>query len=234
METLANENLSQQSSTNFSASFGVKEDSDKDKGKENEEKNNKKESPKPESKDFSSFAEHIKNMVSSSTVSTRESEAFEKYIDDYAYMIGEKEFYLKVGGLLKTKSAFFGNQSGDRFGEHIFAGERQHEKVEENSRSASFEHTFSVKDATAACDALEKFSDVLKETANNFEKIDGKDIKEAISRILQDREKPVKKNFSDVKYPEREKTSTKKFVENMGTLGKMWNAVWRPFKGFGG
>ncbi len=224
METLANENWSQQSSTNFSSSFGVKEDTNKDKGKENEEKNNKKESPKPESKNFSSFAEHIKNMVSTSTLSTRESEAFEKYIDDYAYMVGEKEFYLKVGGLLKTKSAFFGNQSGDRSREHISAGKRQHEKVEENSRSASFEHTFSVEDATAACDALEKFSDVLKETANNFEKIDGKDIKEAISRVLQDKEK----------CPEKEKTFTEKFVENMGTLGKMWNAVKRPFKGFGG
>lgn len=233
METLANENWSQQSSANFSASFGVKKDSDK-KEKETEGKKNQEESQQPESKDFSSFAENLKNMVSSSTLSTRESEAFEKYIDDYAYMIGEKEFYLKVGGLLKTKSVLFGNQLGDQSREYISAGKIQYEKIKEGRHSTSFEHTVSVADVTAACDALVEFSDTLKETVNNLEKIDGEDIKQAISGVLQDGENKVKEIFSGVECPKREETSTEKFVENASTLGKMWNVIWKPFKGLEG
>lgn len=90
--------------------------------------------------DFKSLADTLQNTVASANISHIDSGSFEKIIDDFASMVGEEEFYLRVGGILRTESAFVGHKAHDPAHEHIEAKERQDVKVEE--RHESYDHSF--------------------------------------------------------------------------------------------
>ena len=246
METLATKVRSLQENTSFSTSFGIEENSEKKskngkeeqkskgKGKESADKGKSK-----EAEDFPTFADHLKQMVLNSTFSTRESEQFERYIDEYACMIGEEEFYLEVGGLLKTKSVLFGYQPKGKEStddedrtehEHISVGAWQNEEIEEISQSSSSGFTISMPHITKAYEALNKFSETLKGAINNFEQIDGDDIKRTIDENLRDAENKIDSFFSGKKYPEREKTHAEKLWENANNVRNLGNDIYQPFK----
>lgn len=237
METLATKVRSLQESMSFSTSLGVENESEntrgeqgsKDKGKprESDDKGKSK-----DAEDFPAFADHLKQMVLNSTFSTRESERFEQYIDEYAYMIGEKEFYLKVGGLLKTKSVLFGHKSKDKEHEHISVGEWQNEKIEEINLASSSGCTISMPHITKAYEALEGLSDKLDKAVNNFEQIDGNDIKRTINGKLQDAENKVESLFSGKEHSEREKTHTENFLKDLDNIRERGGAVSQLFKDF--
>jgi hypothetical protein len=218
METLATKVWSHQERSGFSTSFGLVEN-------------------------FSNFANNLKQMALNSTFSNNESRDFEQYIDEYACMIGEEEFYLEVGGLLKTKSVLFGyrpkgkesTDDEDRTEhEHISVGAWQNEKIEEISQSSSSGFTISMPHITKAYEALNKFSDTLKDAINNFEQIDGDDIKRTIDENLRDAENKIDGFFSGKKYPKREKTHAEKFWENVNDVRDLGNDICQPFKDFFG
>lgn len=237
METLATKVRSLQENTSFSTSFGVEEDSEKksesnkeeqkSKGKEKESADKEK---SKEVENFPSFEDHLKQMVLNSTFSTRESEQFEQYIDEYACMIGEEEFYLEVGGLLKTKSVLFGHKSKDKEHEHISVREWQNEEIEEINLASSSGCTISVPHVTKAYEALNSLSDKLDEAVNNFEQIDGNDIKRTINGNLQDAENKIDSIFSKKEHQEREKTYTENFVKNVEDIREKGDAVSQLFK----
>lgn len=90
--------------------------------------------------DFKSLADTLQNTVTSANISNIDASSFEKIIDDFASMVGEDEFYLKVGGILRTESAFVGHKTHDPAHEHIEAKERRDIKIEE--RHESYNHSF--------------------------------------------------------------------------------------------
>lgn len=77
----------------------------------------------------------LADMLKSATISNIDAGSFEKIIDDFASMVGEKEFYLKVGNVLRTESAFVGHMNHDPKHEHIDARIRQDVEVEQVRRS---------------------------------------------------------------------------------------------------
>ena len=84
---------------------------------------------------FETLAETLVEAAASTSISSIDSGSFERIIDDFASMVGEEEFYLKVGNVLRTESAFVGHKTHDPAHEHIEAKERQDVKVEESSDS---------------------------------------------------------------------------------------------------
>lgn len=245
METLATKVWSHHENQRFSTNFYIDRTPKKEEEKGNElpkkEEKDKEKSKETDKEDFSVFAEHLKQMVFNSTITNRESEKFERYIDEYASMIGEKEFYLEVGGLLKTKSALFGyrpkskesiDDENRKEHEHISVEAWQNEEIEEISRSSSSGFTISMPHITKACEALNKFSDTLKDAINHFEQIDGNDIKRTIDENLRNAENKIDSFFSGKKYPEREKTHAEKLWENANNVRDLGNDIYQPFKDF--
>ncbi|MBR1735017.1 MAG: hypothetical protein IJ730_06185 [Alphaproteobacteria bacterium] len=89
---------------------------------------------------FTQLSDALIDAASHASISSIDAGSFEKIIDDFASMVGEEEFYLKVGGILRTESAFVGHETHDPAHEHIEARERQDIKVEE--RCESYDHSF--------------------------------------------------------------------------------------------
>lgn len=87
-------------------------------------------------------------------ISSVDSGSFENKIDDFASMVGEEEFYLRVGNILKNKSAFIGQIVHDTAREHIEAKAIQEKKVEESSSSWERSFDFTVGEV---CNALSSF-----------------------------------------------------------------------------
>ena len=70
---------------------------------------------------FSDVCSQLNQIASNATISVTDSRKFEKVIDDYASFIGTEEFYLKVGNILETESAFLGHLRRDARKETIEA-----------------------------------------------------------------------------------------------------------------
>lgn len=106
---------------------------------------------------FMDFVGNLKDYVKYVGISGVHSSEFERKIDDYAEFVGTENFYLKVGGILTEKSAFFGYVGQDKSQEHIEAKKIHHEKVPEfhSKNDSSFQVHFG--DVFAVYDALHKF-----------------------------------------------------------------------------
>ena len=95
---------------------------------------------------FATMADALVETVKDTRIVSRDSGKFEKKIDDFACLVGEKEFYLRVGNILRNESAFIGHITHDAAHEHIEAREIQNIKVEEFSKSWDNSHDFTIRD----------------------------------------------------------------------------------------
>jgi hypothetical protein len=93
---------------------------------------------------FKGMTDTLVKLAAGANISGVDAGSFEKVIDDFAAFVGEKEFYLKVGNVLRTKSAILGHAAGagESSVEHIEARERIDEKVEEVSDA--YDHSFDI------------------------------------------------------------------------------------------
>ena len=116
---------------------------------------------------FASLADSLVKTAASSSRSHIDSGSFEKKIDDFASMVGEEEFYLKVGNVLKTESAFIGHILHDPKKEHIEAGKRIDTEVEQQKYSWDNSFDLSIKDLTDTIGAIKQtvFDNAIEEGA---------------------------------------------------------------------
>ena len=107
------------------------------------------------------------NLLRSVTISSIDAGEFEKKIDEFAFLVGEKDFYMKVGGVLRTESAFLGHVTHDQAHEHIEAKERQDVQVEEIYRSRDNSFSLSFGDLQAVFSAIKNqiFEEAIAEGA---------------------------------------------------------------------
>jgi hypothetical protein len=84
---------------------------------------------------FNGLADLVLNVAKSSAFGITDVEKIDRSINNFAYMVGEESFYLKVGKTLLTKSAFFGGAS-----QHVEAKEIRQETIPDYhySRDDSF------------------------------------------------------------------------------------------------
>jgi len=119
---------------------------------------------------FESLATALKETALDTRVSSVDAGKFEKKIDEFASIVGEKEFYLKVGNILRKESAFIGHITHDQAHEHIEAKEIQNINVEEFSESWDNSYNFTIKEI---CDKIQgimnnEFVHALIEDPENF------------------------------------------------------------------
>ncbi|MBR1734570.1 MAG: HNH endonuclease [Alphaproteobacteria bacterium] len=155
--------------------------------------------------DFKSLADTLQNTVASANISNIDAGSFEKIIDDFASMVGEEEFYLRVGNILRTESAFVGHKTHDPAHEHIEAKERQDIKVEECRES--YDHSFDL-----SIGDLMTVVNTLKQQIKDEAIADGLTQEEAVQIAEQQKQKLIQ----DLNTEKAKVEETSDFVEQTG------------------
>ena len=103
---------------------------------------------------FDELAQALVDTTSSASLSLIDSVSFERIIDDFAELVGEEEFYLRVGNILRTESAFLGHVRHDPMQEHIEAAEIQHTEVPQFKTGHDRSFSISIPDIAKLVDAV--------------------------------------------------------------------------------
>lgn len=148
-----------------------------------------------ESINFEVLATELKGFVLSTNVSCTDAGRFEKIIDDFASFVGEDEFYLQVGNILRTESAFVGHITHDPANEHIEAAKREEVQVEEYSESWDNSFDLSIPDLVEISEAVKE---LLKEEvkAGKLTPEEALEVKEATQEFL-DKSPEAKKAITE-------------------------------------
>ncbi|OUM70525.1 hypothetical protein PIROE2DRAFT_1404 [Piromyces sp. E2] len=146
--------------------------------------------------------------------------ANEKWEHDFASIVGEKEFYLKVGNILRTESSFVGHKTHDSAHEHIETKEYQKVTVEECRESWDKSYDISV---GAIVDALaflkNEFFDEAMEEGLSPEKADKK-ANEKIKKIKENNTEEEIKQMKENKEKEKEKARNQRLKREDETKTK--------------
>ncbi len=141
---------------------------------------------------FTSFIDALTDFAGQRTINVTNSGRFERMIDEYASMIGTEEFYLKVGNILKTKSAFLGHEKHDATKEHIEFKEWQRDQVQEVSKTWNNSFSISIGDLMQVASTIKKqfFDNAVAVGMNPDEadKLSNKKSKKEIKKIAKDLE----------------------------------------------
>lgn len=159
---------------------------------------------------FGTLAETLVEAAASSSLSSIDSGSFERIIDDFASMVGEEEFYLKVGNILRTESAFVGHKTHDQKKEHIEAKERQDVKVEESRDSWDNSFDFVVGDWGTVVNTFKKqiLDKAFEEGASIKEAIETSDHAVEVLEGIRKVQKEVKSKEESKKTAPKQKEET--------------------------
>ncbi|OUM67022.1 hypothetical protein PIROE2DRAFT_59015 [Piromyces sp. E2] len=178
---------------------------------------------------FGALADALVETVKDTRIVSRDSGRFEKKIDDFACMVGEKEFYLRVGNILRNESAFIGHITHDAAHEHIEAKEIQNIKVEEFSRSWDNSHDFTIRDIINKVQSIlsNEFVQSFLEDPENFFENSLELLKEKCNNITNNIENLIDNpeliedaaiSFIKKKYNELVDENIRAFIENPDQL----------------
>lgn len=138
---------------------------------------------------FTSFIDTLTDFAGQCTINVANSGRFERMIDEYASMIGTEEFYLKVGNILRTKSAFLGHEKHNATKEHIEFEEWQKNQIQELSRTWDNSFSISIGDLIQVASTIKKqcFSDAVALGMNPDEadKLASKKSKKEIKKLVK-------------------------------------------------
>lgn len=98
----------------------------------------------------------VKGVARSTTLSVTDAGNFEGIIDDFARLVGTEDFYLKVGHILKTESAFFGHKNHDPAKEHIKCKEIQENHIKKLKKNWNNSFSISISDLVKVANEIKK------------------------------------------------------------------------------
>lgn len=139
----------------------------------------------------------LAGMLKSATISNIDAGSFEKIIDDFASMVGEKEFYLKVGNVLRSESAFVGHMNHDPKHEYKSAKITQIEKVKQGQNTWNNNFDFSAGGLMTVIGAL-----------------GNSDRNESVEQNISDEDTFVEEDFIDREYGNEVRNDVKDSVKS--------------------